>query len=133
MFPRPEVHMTETDTFDYGTLGEVWWLQTGQQLGANVKQIRFAAAKYRGCSNTQAYREAGYEAANEGGYRTGGYRLARANIIERLLAFAAGDGGEGYDGSVDRAEARRILSSLARGSDPSVRIRAIEQLGKMDE
>jgi hypothetical protein len=35
--------------------------------------------------------------------------------------------------NVDAKEARRILSGLARGSDPSIRIRAVESLGKMDE
>ena len=34
---------------------------------------------------------------------------------------------------MDGAEARRILSKLARGSDPGVRIRAIEALQKLDE
>jgi hypothetical protein len=60
--------------------------------------------------------------------------VARSNITEKLLAFASAEAeGQGYDGSVDRAEGRCILSSLARGSDPSVRIRAIEQLAKFDE
>lgn len=118
--------------FDWNPLGEAWWRDTAQQLGASDKQTKFAAAKHRGCSNTEAARQAGYTASNEGGLRTQGYRLARANIIEKLLAFASGEGG-GYNGSVDRAEARRILSSLARGSDPSVRIRAIEQLAKFDD
>ena len=50
------------------------------------------------------------------------------------MAFAAAEAsGEGYDGSVSPAEARRILSSLARGSDPSVRIKAFENISKMDE
>jgi hypothetical protein len=118
--------------FDWNPLGEAWWRDTARQLGASDKQTRFAASKFRGTSNTRAAEEAGYTASTENGLRTTGYRLARANIIERLLAFAAGEGA-GSDGSVDRAESRRILSSLARGSDPSVRIRAIEQLGKFDE
>ena len=41
--------------------------------------------------------------------------------------------GGGPDGTVDAAEARRILSSLARGSDPSIRIRSVEALAKLDE
>jgi hypothetical protein len=53
-------------------------------------------------------------------------------MVGRLLALASG-AGSGYDGSVDRDEARRILSNLARGSDPSIRVRAIEQLSKFDE
>jgi hypothetical protein len=53
-------------------------------------------------------------------------------MVGRLLALASG-AGSGYDGSVDRDEARRILSNLARGSDPAVRIRSIEALQKIDE
>jgi hypothetical protein len=120
------------DAFDWNPLGEAWWRDAARQLGASDKQTMFAAAKFRGCSNTQAAKEARYTATTDAGLRTTGYRLARANIIERLLAFAAGEGG-GADGSVTRDEGRRILSSLARGSDPSVRIRAIEQLAKFDE
>jgi hypothetical protein len=128
--------MTEdtTDDFDWGQLGSAWWADVGKQLGASERQLRFAVCKYRGCSNTQAAREAGYRSADPDGIRSTGYRLARSNIIERLLAFAAAEAsGEGYDGSVDRSEGRRILSSLARGSDPSIRIRAVEQLAKFDE
>src|SRR5262245_39097990 len=122
-----------TDDFDWGQLGAAWWTEVGKQLGAKPRQLKFAAAKHRGCSNTQAAREAGYKADGDG-MRATGYRLARSNITERLLSFAAAEAsGEGYDGSVDRAEGRRILSSLARGSDPSIRIRAIEQLSKFDE
>jgi hypothetical protein len=40
-------------------------------------------------------------------------------------------GGVG-DGAVRTEEARRILSRLARGSDPDVRIKAIESLAKID-
>jgi hypothetical protein len=121
-----------SDDFDWNPLGEAWWRDTARQLGASDKQTKFAAAKHRGCSNTEAARQAGYEASTESGLRTTGYRLARANIIEKLLAFAAGEG-VGSEGNVDRQEARRILSSLARGSDPSVRIRAVEQLARFDE
>jgi hypothetical protein len=123
-----------SDDFDWSPLGREFWLDTGKQLGASERQIKFAASKYRGTSNTRAAEESGYEASTEGGLRSTGYRLFRANVIQKLLAFASAEsGGTGPDGSVDRAEARRILSSLARGSDPSVRIRSIEQLAKFDE
>ena len=123
--------MTETDPFDWGPLGEAWWLETAAQLGASDLQTKFACAKHRGCSNTEAARQAGYEADSDG-MRSAGYRAMRSNSVERLLAFAASEGG-GYGGEVDRDEAKRILSSLARGSDPRVRISAVEQLNKMAE
>ena len=123
--------MTGPDPFDWGPLGETWWHETAGQLGASPLQARFACAKHRGCSNTEAARQAGYKAEGDG-IRSAGYRAMRSNIVERLLAFAASEGG-GYGGEVDRDEARRILSSLARGSDPSIRISAIDKLTKMDE
>ena len=57
--------------------------------------------------------------------------MARSNIVSQLLAFASSEA-DGPDGTVDRKEGRRILSALARGSDPSIRIRAVEQLAKFD-
>ena len=122
------------DDFNWGQLGPAWWADVGKQLGASDRQLRFAACKHRGCSNTQAAKEAGYTSSDPAGLRSTGYRLARSNITERLLALAVAESnGEGYDGSVDAAESKRILSSLARGSDPSIRIRACEALAKMDE
>jgi hypothetical protein len=121
---------TETSPFDWGPLGEAWWLETAEQLGASALQTKFACAKHRGCSNTEAARQAGYKADGDG-IRSAGYRAMRSNLVERLLAFAAGEDG-GYGGEVDRDEAKRILSSLARGSDPRVRISAVEQINKMD-
>jgi hypothetical protein len=65
--------------------------------------------------------------------RTEGYRLSRTNKINQLLALAAAEAGGGYDGTLSPTEARQILTSLARGSDPLVRIKAIESLGKLDK
>jgi hypothetical protein len=120
------------DGFDYSPLGQSWWIQTARELGASDKQTKFAASKHRGCSNTRAAEESGYTATTEAGLRTTGYRLFRSNIVQRLLAMTVAEGG-GPDGTVDAAEARRILSSLARGSDPSIRIRSVEALAKLDE
>src|SRR5262245_21154320 len=122
--------MTEDVPFDWGPLGEAWWQETATQLGASPLQTRFACSKHRGCSNTEAARQAGYK-ADADGIRSAGYRAMRSNIVERLMAFASSEDG-GYGGEVDRDEAKRILSSLARGSDPRVRISAVEQINKME-
>jgi hypothetical protein len=45
--------------FDWAPLGEAWWTDVGKQLSAKPRQLKFAAAKYRGCSNTEAARQAG--------------------------------------------------------------------------
>lgn len=125
--------MTESD-FDWQPLGMAWWLDAARQFGASDRQTRFAAAKFRNCSNTQAAREAGYQSAEPGQLRTTAHRLSKSNIVAKLLAFAAAEsGGTGYDGNVSRDEAKGILSRLARQSDPNIKIRACEQLAKFDE
>ena len=43
-----------------------------------------------------------------------------------LLALASAEAGGGDDGTVSPGEAIRILSRLARGSDPNVRIKALD-------
>jgi hypothetical protein len=118
--------------FDWSPLGEGRWQELGKDCGATERQLKFAAARFRGCSNAESARQAGYgSGASDANVRSTGYRLSRSNIIVKLLALAAADS-SGFDGGVTRQEARQILSRLARGSDPSVRIRAIEQLSKMD-
>jgi hypothetical protein len=49
-----------------------------------------------------------------------------------LLSMAKAQTGEGPDGNVTMTEAKQILSRLARGSDPNVRIKAIESLAKIE-
>jgi hypothetical protein len=123
----------EQHDFDWGELGRVWWLETAQSVGATERHAVFAAVKHRGGTNTDAARSAGFGGGSEASVRSEGYRLARSNKIMRLLALAAVEAGGGYDGNVTLAETKQILSTLARGSDPAVRIKALEALNKLDE
>jgi hypothetical protein len=124
--------MTQDD-FDYGQLTKEWWHEPGATIGASEKAIKFSAAKFCGKSNTEAARLAGYGGANESGARTEGYRLYRSNKVTQLLSLAAAEAGGGIDGCVQPQEAKQILSHLARGSDPAVRIKALDSLAKMQE
>lgn len=124
---------TTSCEFDWFPLGETWWREAAKQVGASERQLKFAAARYRGASQTQAAREAGYDLGDPGGTRQAGYRVARGRVVENLLALATAEKEGGTTGTVDRNEARRILTRLARGSDPSIRIRALESLAKLDE
>ena len=47
--------------------------------------------------------------------------------------MAKAETGKGPDGNVTMDEAKQILSRLARGSDPNVRIKAIESLAKIEK
>ena len=66
--------------FDWGKLGETWWLDVGKQLGAEPRQLKFAVAKHRGCSNTEAARQAGYKSADPDAMRSTGLRCERRRI-----------------------------------------------------
>jgi hypothetical protein len=125
--------MANDDDFDYGQLGRDWWLQTAQTIGASERHAKFAAAKHRGETNTSAARGAGFGGGSEASVRSEGYRLARSNKVNQLLALAVAETGSGYDGTVTRQEARQILTTLARGSDPAQRIKAIETILKLDQ
>jgi hypothetical protein len=109
-------------------------LETARTIGASERAARFAAAKFRGASNTLAAKEAGYGAGgNPGSVRSEGYRLYRSNKVTQLLSLAAAEAGGGIDGCVQPQEVKQILSHLARGSDPQVRIKALDSLAKMQE
>ena len=121
--------MTENENgIDWGELGEAWWWETGRTIGASERAIKFAACKFASKSNTVAARLSGYGGSSEGGIRSEGYRLARSNKVVQLLSLAAAEAGGGIDGCVTLIESKQILSHLARGSDPSVRIKALNKM-----
>ena len=110
--------------------GQPFWDDIGKKaaLRKGSLALRFVAAKEMGCSNAEAARRAGAG----GSANTSGYRLSKSNEVLRLYATLQAETGSEL-GNVDAKRARSILSRLAEGSDPSIRIRAIEALQKMDE
>jgi len=120
------------DAFDWGSLSEKFWRDTGAEIGCNEKQIKFAAAKHRGATNSLAAKEAGYGQGSDEALRSEGYRVFRSNKVQALLSLAAAEEGGKSAGDITEAEARTILSKLARGSDPAIKIKALESIGKMD-
>jgi hypothetical protein len=122
---------TGDTAFDWSPLGEQWWTQTAATVGANKKQLMFACAKYRGCSNAQCAKESGYGSTADA-RKAEGYRVFKSNTVQSLLALAAAEEGGKSKGDITPQEARTILSKLARGSDPAIKIKALESLAKMD-
>lgn len=122
----------EKDNFDWGQLPYEWWIETGKTVGADIRHCKFAAVKHRGGTNTEAARLAGFGGGTEGSTRSEGYRVARSNKVNQLLALAAAEAGGGYDGTLTKQGSRSILTAMARGSDPQVRIKAIELLNKLE-
>jgi hypothetical protein len=53
------------DTFDYGSIPYETWKEFAATVGADERHLKFAAAKFRGCTNTQAAREAGFGVGSE--------------------------------------------------------------------
>jgi hypothetical protein len=122
-----------TDTFDWGQLTEDWSKETAVKCGATLAHAKFAARKHAGATNTDAARAAGYGNGKPTCERSEGYRVSRSNKVMQMLALAAIEAGGGYDGTLTRTESRQILTGLARGSDPSIKIKAIESVHKLDD
>src|SRR5262249_43915403 len=101
--PRTGDCMT-TDTFDWGSIPYETWKEFAALAGSEERHAKFAAAKFRGCTNTQAAREAGYGAGGGTSTRSEGYRVARSNKVNQILALAAAEAGGGYDGTLTKQE-----------------------------
>jgi len=125
--------MSEAEsTFDWSPLGEEWWAEAKATCGGTWEQARFACGRHsRNLTMAQAARDAGY-AGDDDSIRQAGSRAAKTTAVMAMLAMAAAETGGGHDGNVSRAEAKSILSRLARGSDPNVRIKAFESLNKIE-
>src|SRR5262249_29349801 len=123
-------NVTETE-FDWSPLGEAFWKEAAGTVGATPLQAKFACCRQRGMTATGSARASGYS-GDKVSIRQAGSRAAKSTAVMNMLALARAQTGEGPDGVVGGAEAKRILSRLARGSDPNVRIKALESLARMD-
>ena len=117
--------------FDWSPLGEAWWRDKQRATKATEQQTRFACARYRGCSATEAARQSGYSggAGNEH-IRTSGSRAKRSRSVENLLVLAAAEGSPQRP-LVSDAEVHQKLSDMINSGDPATALRAIEQRAKM--
>jgi hypothetical protein len=120
-----------TEEIDFGDLGRDWWFEAGANCGASEQQIIFAACRHRGMTATGAARAAGYS-GDATSIRQAGHRAAHSTAVMGLLSMAKAETGQGPDGNVTTEEAKQILSRLARGADPNVRIKSIEALAKIE-
>jgi hypothetical protein len=122
--------MSEKNSFDWSPLGDEWWIEAAATCGGTNLQARFACLRHRGMTAAGAAREAGYTGDGDSIRQAGG-RAAKSTAVVNMMAMAAAEVA-GDDGVVGRDEAKRILSRLARGSDPNVRIKALESLNKIE-
>jgi hypothetical protein len=110
---------------------EDWWRSAGADVSATDQQIRFAATRFAGASASAAAKLAGYSGDAQG-LRSSGYAALRSNAVVRLLQLAESE----RIGTADIIEAspeelKKTLASLLRSSDPTVKLRAAEQLAKL--
>jgi hypothetical protein len=121
----------EWDHIDFGELGRDWWFENGSTVQATTQQIIFASCRAQNMTMTGSAKAAKYS-GDETTIRQAGHRAAHSTAVCSLLALHQAETGKGPDGNVTMQEAKQILSRLARGSDPNVRIKSIETLAKIE-
>jgi hypothetical protein len=119
------------EEIDWTPLGEDWWREAGANCHATEQQIIFALHRHKGMTATGAAKAANY-AGDDATIRQAGHRAAHSTAVMGLLSMAKAETGQGPDGNVTLEEAKAILSRLARGSDPNVRIKSIETLCRIE-
>ena len=104
-----------------------------RMLGLTPLQFKFAMARLKGASRSQAAKVAGY-AGEEGSsqLRQAGSEAARSEKVIAFLKWAETSGAGVPDEPVDATELRKIMSRHARGDDKNASIRACEVLHKLD-
>ena len=129
--------MMKPQHFDWGeALPESWWRSKGEMLGADERELKFAAALTRGATKYQAAYEAGYSPGNPAksqSMRCAGSRAAKNNCVRKLIALAQAElSGTAGNGEMTPEELRQRLTGLARHPDPKVALPAIQYLEKIE-
>jgi phage terminase small subunit len=123
------------DTYNWNPLGRSWFARAAMETNATPLQARFAAAKLRGLGHTAAAREAGIGRTA----KSNGYHLAKHPKVIAIIAMATTANGKRPnrleearpDGEMSAAEAKSILTDIARQNEPALKIRAVESLAKI--
>jgi len=124
--------MDSEDQFDWGPLGEEYWRDLQAKTKASDEQTMFACCKHQGATNVGAARLAGY-AGDDDTLRQAGYRAFKSNKVQAILAIAeTEDTNAPIAGVMSKADRALRLSQLSKSPDPTLSIRAIESLNKMD-
>jgi hypothetical protein len=123
--------MTNDDDF-YGKLGQQWWEQTGEECKATAQQVKFAAARFNGCTRAKAAALAGYKGDDQA-LRSAGSRVDDTDTVQNLLtlANAAAAGLPDVD-PVTAAEAKLKVGQLVRSRDATIALKATELFMKLE-
>ena len=123
--------LNDKKEFDWSPLGESWWRYKHRATKATAQQTKFACARYRGCSATEAARQSGYSGGTDNEHiRTSASRALRSKSVENLLVLAAAEGSP-RRALVSDDEVHQKLSDMINSGDPATALRATEQRAKM--
>ena len=123
-------------SFDWGNLGEPWWVETGGKCSATEKQIKFACARHAGASATGAARLAGYSDSetDASAIRQAGHKAVRSTAVLNMLALADAEDEPTAGRVLDKQARAQMLSELAeKNPDPTIKLRALEAMNRMSE
>ena len=119
----------DSDSFDWGALGEARWRELGETTGASHLQLRFAVARFSGASATRAAKLAGYSGDSDA-LRRAGYSAVRSTAVQNLLELAAINAPG--DAKISEKEIDAKISKLIRSADSNVSLKAMELHAKRE-
>jgi hypothetical protein len=108
----------------FAPLGEKRWREIAEGTGASELQLRFAALRYSGASQTRAAKIAGYAQGDDpAALRRAGYTAARSTQVQNLLELAA-IAAPG-DAKISDKEIDAKISKMIRSADGNLSIKAM--------
>lgn len=113
--------------FDWTPYGRSKFEEWGAVAKARPGQVRFFAARLRGCPPLEAYRQAGYEASNDNSAKVQAQKVDTSQAVQRLRKIVEAQAGD-RSGPVTVNEAKLILSEFSRTADANARVQAIKAL-----
>src|SRR5215472_5865046 len=122
--------MTE---FEWPSPGETWCRQAASDCRASDTQAKYAALRVSSTPSLEAYKRITGEAGNHSAVRQAAHRLERSVAVQNMVGLYRAEIAGANEGTVSAEEARQILSRIARNGDPSVAVRALEALARVDE
>jgi hypothetical protein len=120
-----------TDQFDWGSLGQSWWEETGEECRASPQQIRFACARHQGSTRSRAAALANYS-GDADALRSAGSRADDSKAVQDLLTLASAAEAGTTDNPVTIHEAKIKVGKLVRSIDPTIALKASELFVKLE-
>src|SRR5262249_44849699 len=120
-------------TFDWPRPGEAWWRQAASDCRATEQQAQYASLRINSTPSVEAYRRITGETGHHQAVRSSAHRLERSVAVQNMIGLYRAEIAGANEGTVSVEEARQILSRIARNGDPSVAVRALETLARVDE